>query len=310
MPKISARDRFIAFRRSLGPTPRLTHRTVEARGLRFAVWTTPQISGVPPLVCINGGLLYDHSLLWPALSPLAARRQLIFYDQRGRGKTSAPPGAQGARIEHDAGDIPALRDALGISQWDLLGHSWGGGIALLGAERDQAGTRAVVLVCPVGITSRWMPVVEEAALERLSPAERAILERYPASALGDDDPGIHSSHSRALYPAWFADRSLAELFTPPRATSVTGAAVAARLRREGYDWTLLLSALRIPTLVIQTERDLLPSWAGRELAEVVPQAKLVTLPESGHMPFWEAPERLFALVESFLTAPSPNWVPP
>jgi pimeloyl-ACP methyl ester carboxylesterase len=278
--------------------------------LNFAVWTTPAVTGVTPLVCINGGLLYDHSLLWPALSPLAAKRQLIFYDQRGRGKTSVPPGPRGARIEHDVGDVPALREALGISRWDLLGHSWGGAIAMLGAERDQAGTRAIVLVCPVGATSAWMPAVDKAALERLTPAERAILERHPASSLGDDDPGVHSSHSRALYPAWFADRSLAELFTPPRATSITGSAVAARLRREGYDWTLLLSALRRPTLVIQTERDLLPPQVGRELAEVLPQARLVALPDSGHMPFWEAPERLFALVESFLTAPSPNWVPP
>ena len=306
----TARDRFIAFRRSLGATPRLSHQTIEARGLRFAVWTTPPVAGVPPLVCINGGLLYDHSLLWPALSPLAAKRQLVFYDQRGRGKTSVPPGPQGARIEHDAGDLPALREALGISKWDLLGHSWGGAIALLGAERDQPGTRAIVLVCPVGATSAWMPAVDEAALQRLTPAERAILERHPASALGDDDPGVHSSHSRALYPAWFADRSLAELFTPPRATSVTGAAVAARLRREGYDWTLLLSALRIPTLVIQTERDLLPPSAARDLAGTLPQARHVVLPDSGHMPFWEAPERFFALVESFLTAPSPEWVPP
>jgi pimeloyl-ACP methyl ester carboxylesterase len=307
---MTARDRFIAFRRSLGATPRLSHQTIEARGLRFAVWTTPPVAGVPPLVCINGGLLYDHSLLWPALSPLAAKRQLVFYDQRGRGKTSVPPGPQGARMEHDAGDLPALREALGISKWDLLGHSWGGAIALLGAERDQPGTRAIVLVCPVGATSAWMPAVDQAALQRLTPAERAILERHPASALGDDDPGVHSSHSRALYPAWFADRSLAELFTPPRATSVTGAAVAARLRREGYDWTLLLSALRIPTLVIQTERDLLPPSAARDLAGTLPQARHVMLPDSGHMPFWEAPERFFALVESFLTAPSPEWVPP
>jgi proline iminopeptidase len=113
-----------------------------------------------------------------------------------------------------------------------------------------------------------------------------------------------------MYPAWFADRSLAELFAPPRAVSVTGAAVAARLRREGYDWTLLLSALRIPTLVLQTERDLLPSGAARELAETLPQARLVVLRDSGHMPFWEAPERFFTLVESFLTAPLKDWVPP
>ena len=88
------RDAFIAFRRSLGPTPRLHRQRVRARGLDFAVWHTAPVAGEPPLLCINGGLLYDHSLLWPALSPLAAKRQLFFYDQRGRGATPAPPGAK------------------------------------------------------------------------------------------------------------------------------------------------------------------------------------------------------------------------
>ena len=307
---MSKRDDFIAYRRSLGATPRLAHRTVRARGLDFAVFATPPVSGSVPLLCVNGGLIYDHSLLWPALSPLAAKRQLFFYDQRGRGKTPAPPATRGAKIEHDAGDIPALREALGLARWDLLGHSWGGGIALLAAGQDRAGTRAVVLVCPVGATSSWYDELHRNALERLTPAERAVLERYPPASLASDDPGVHSAHSRALYPAWFADRSLGDLFTAPRATSVTGAAVAARLRRDGYDWRPLIRALPVPVLVIHGERDLLPSESARDLAADLPKARLVGLPGSGHMPFWEAPERFFAIVESFLSEPSSDWVPP
>lgn len=307
---MSARDDFIAFRRTLGPAPRLSTLTVRARGIDFAVYTSPPVPGSIPLLCINGGLLYDHSLLWPALSPLAKNRQLVFYDQRGRGRTAAPPGAKGARIEHDAGDIGALRDALGIARWDLLGHSWGGGLALLGAEGDQRGTRSVVAVCPVGVDGSWMPAVYERALERLTPAERAVLQRYPPDSLERDDPAIHSAHSRAIYPAWFADPELASLFSPPRATGVTGAAIAARLRREGYDWRLLLSALRVPVVVIYGERDLLPPDAARELARTLPASRLVAIPGSGHMPFWETPERFFEIVESFLSAPSPDWIPP
>ena len=308
---MTKRDDFIAFRRSLGATPRLHRSTVQARGIDFAVWHTAPVPGQLPLLCINGGLLYDHSLLWPALSPLAAKRQLFFYDQRGRGKTPPPPGAKKARIEHDAGDVGAIREALGIARWDLLGHSWGGGIALLAAERDLAGTRAVAAVCPVGPTSAWMPALDAAALARLGPAERAVLERHPPSSLGSDDPNVQSAHSRAVYPAWFADRELAAMFSPPRATSVTGAAVAAHLRREGYDWRALLSALPVPVLVIHAERDLLPYEATRELANTLgSSARLVVVPASGHMPFWEAPERFFALIDSFLSAPAQEWVPP
>ena len=307
---MTKRDDYIAFRRSLGPVPRVTRQTVRARGIDFAVWSSPPIPGALPLLCINGGLLFDHSLLWPALSPLAAKRQLVFYDQRGRGATAAPPGAKKARIEHDAGDVVAVREALGIARWDLLGHSWGSGIALLAAERDLTGTRAVVAVCPVGVTSAWMPALDAAAFARLTAADRAALDLHPPSTLGSDDPNVQSAHARALYPAWFADRALAGLFSPPRATSVTGAAVSAALRREGYDWKALLSALPVPVLVIHGERDLLPFEATRQLVDVLgPSAKLVVIPGSGHMPFWEAPERFFALTESFLVSPQ-EWVPP
>jgi proline iminopeptidase len=276
---------------------------VRARGLELAVYTTPEVPGAVPLLCVNGGLLFDHKLLWPALSPLASRRQLILYDQRGRGRSQPPPGASSARIEHDAGDIPALRAALGLRQWDLLGHSWGGGIALLGAELDREGTRRIVTVDAVGATSAWMDALDRDAARRLDAAGRAALARVDGAALDAGDAGAHSAHSRALYPAWFADAELARLFSPPRATSVTGASVAGRLRRDGYDWRPLLRALDRPTLVIHGERDLLPPAVARETAALLPRATLALIPGSGHMPFWEAPEQLFALCESFLSAP-------
>jgi proline iminopeptidase len=307
---MTTRDDYIAFRRTLGPTPRLTRQTVRARGIDFAVWSSAPVPGPLPLLCINGGLLYDHSLLWPALAPLAAKRQLYFYDQRGRGATPAPPGPRKARIEHDAGDVGAIRQALGIARWDLLGHSWGSAIALLAAERDLTGTHAVVAVSPVGINSAWMPALDAAALARLTATQRAALELHPPSTLVSDDPNVQSAHARALYPAWFADPSLAGLFSPPRATSVTGAAVSAALRREGYDWKALLSALPVAVLVMHGERDLLPFEATRALVDSLgSSAKLVVVPGSGHMPFWEAPERFFALIDSFL-ASSQEWVPP
>src|SRR6185503_2841144 len=108
---------FVAFRKSLPRTPRHERQTVRARGISFAVFTSPHVDGARPLVCINGGMVYDHSMLWPALSPL----------------------------EDDAADVGALRRALGIRSWDVLGHSWGGGIAMLATAGDLAGVRKLVL---------------------------------------------------------------------------------------------------------------------------------------------------------------------
>lgn len=294
-----SRQAFIAFRRSLGPTPRLERMTVRARGLQFAVWTSAPVARAAPLLLVNGGLLYDHALLWPALSPLAARRQVILYDQRGRGETESPPDPAAARLDDDADDIGALRRALGIRQWDLLGHSWGGLIAMLGAHRDAGGVRRLVTVDAVGPTNAWMPALHLETLARASADDRATLERVHG-LLGNADPEVHAAHSRAAYASWFADRAFAAYFAPPASASATGTAVAAHLRREGYDFTEELRALSAPTLVLHGERDALPAAVALELTELLPRARRVLLPDAGHMLFWEAPERFFTLVDDFL----------
>ena len=304
---MSARDRVLAYRRALPRPPRLTPRTVRVRGLDLAVFTTSEVPGAPPLLCVNGGLLFDHAILWPALAPLAAGRQLILYDQRGRGRRQAPPGARAARIEHDAGDVRALREALGIARWDVLGHSWGGGIALLGVAGDAPATRALVTVDAVGPTSDWMRALHADALARLDAAQQAALAPYPHEALGVDDPAVHTAYSRALYPAWFANAELAALFSAPRSDSRTGAAVLGRLRREGYDWTPELADLSTPTLVMHGEEDLLPTAVAHTLVGTLRNARLALVPGAGHMPFWEAPRVFFPLVEQFLLAQPADW---
>ena len=299
-PAMSYAD-FVAFRRSLPRTPRLERQNIRARGVTFAVFTSPPVGNEPPVVCINGGMLYDHSMLWPALSPLAEHRQVILYDQRGRGASSAPTDPSAASIEDDALDVAAIRRALGIRKWDVLGHSWGGGIAMLASAGDVACVRRLILVDSVGPTSDWMAPLRAAVLDRLQGAERERVARVSDAMLGEPDPALHSEYSRAVYPAWFADAEMASRFTPPSATSETGAAVLARLRREGYDWRPRLRAFSIETLVLHGEVDPLPLTVSSDISYILPNARHVVVPSSGHMPFWEAPERFFASVESFLS---------
>lgn len=259
------------------------------------------------MLCVNGGLLFDHSLLWPALSPLAATRQLVFYDQRGRGRSSVPPAPRASRIEFDASDLATLPTALGITRYHLLGHSWGGGIVLrsLGFKSDSIAS--ITLIGAVGLTSSWLPGLTAAAaarlsgtaLDRLRGADLAVQPGAPTAA----DPAALSEYAAAIYPAWFHDAELATLFAAPVSASLTGAAVSARLRREGYDWTGDVPRAAMPALVIHGESDLLPmDVARRTVAHLGPAATLVPVAEAGHNPFWEQPSIVFPAIESFLRA--------
>lgn len=299
----AARERLMAFRQSQPRTPRLVRHKVEARGLSFAVFSSPEVAGVPPLFCINGGMLYSHAILWPALAPLAAGRQLILYDQRGRGASQAPPAVSGSRIEYDAGDVVAIREALGIARWDLFGHSWGGGIAMLAAARDAVGVRRLVLCDAVGPTGSWISSLHGDALARLTGVEHEQLAAIDPVTLHAGDPAVHAEYSRAIYPAYFADHDFAALFRPPVEASATGAAVAARLRREGYDWRASIGTIAARTLIVHGADDVIPSRLAGETAALVRHATTLIIDRAGHMPFFERPEEFFSAVRAFLDAP-------
>ncbi len=286
---------------------------MRARGIDFAVYHTPPVNNALPLLCINGGLLFDHKLLWPALAPLADKRQLIFYDQRGRGASSIPPGLLASRIAFDAADVPALRSALGIKQWDVLGHSWGGGIAMLATALEEQQARGaetpavhrLVLVDAVGVESTWLNGLHEAGLARLTGPAHDKLASMDPKQLVNPDIDYHARYAQAYFPAWFADPVFAGNVSPPLGKSATGAAVAARLRREGYDWREMLSDLRTRTLVLHGAADVLPFAEAERSTALFRDARLVPIPEAGHNPFWEAPEAFFSAVRAFLDDDSP-----
>ena len=97
--------------------------------------------------------------------------------------------------------------------------------------------------------------------------------------------------------------SLPRFLVPPSVTTDTRAVILARLRRGGYDWRTRLRALSVPTLVIHGEEDALPVAVSAELVALLPRTQRQLVPHSGHMPFWEAPDVFFSVVDSFLAAP-------
>ena len=134
----------------------------------------------------------------------------------------------------------------------------------------------------------------------LAGEKREALQRLDPRALHQDEIEKHGEYTSALYPAWFADREFGAIFSSPRANSQTGASVAARLRREGYDWRDRIASIRVPTLIIHGDHDLLDMSVPESIYRLIPGSKVSIIEHAGHMPFWEAPEDFFARVEAFL----------
>lgn len=111
--------------------------------------------GKLPAVFIHGGPGGNHTSFLDALA-LAGDRAVILYDQLDSGLSGRPGNPDNWTVDRFTDEVEAVRTALGVSRWHVVGHSWGGTIALeYGARRPEA-LAGLVLASPLVSTASWM----------------------------------------------------------------------------------------------------------------------------------------------------------
>src|SRR5262245_22748337 len=103
----------------------------------------------PPLVVVNGGPGFDHGYLDCAVEAwetFAKKRGLVFYDQRGTGRSSALKPDQPCGLAEQIADLDALRAHLKLERMDLMGHSWGGYLVMAYAARHPERVSRLIIV--------------------------------------------------------------------------------------------------------------------------------------------------------------------
>src|SRR4026209_3032326 len=88
-----------------------------------------------PIIVLHGGPDFDHTYLLPDLDRLSDSYRLIYYDQRGRGKSAPETPPEDVTIATEVEDLESLRKHLQLASVAILGHSWGGVLAMQYAIR-------------------------------------------------------------------------------------------------------------------------------------------------------------------------------
>src|SRR5713101_2258393 len=111
-----------------------TKRTAAARESRIPVAKAElysrEIGQGQPIIVLHGGPDFDHSYLVPDMDRLADTFHLVYYDQRGRGRSADRVQPEDVTLESEIGDLDAVRQHFGIGAAAVLGHSWGAVLAL------------------------------------------------------------------------------------------------------------------------------------------------------------------------------------
>ena len=266
-----------------------------------------------PLVLMHGGPSLDHTTLLP-LEPLADQYTLIFYDHRCNGRSE---GAVASTMTMDnlTADADALRQALGYDQWAVLGHSFGGNVALEYALRYPQSLTRLILMNTGG--DQWW--VNHNAPELL--AKRGFSNDIVKGARrfynGQVTVDEYFPTLVKFLKAYSYHRSI--IYNPTFLTVIEkiGFGLPMKLRPEalifGYGqmlqgWSVMnrLGEIQVPTLVTAGRYDFLfPPEHQAILADRIPDARLEFIECAGHNPQIEEKDVTVGIIRSFLTETTP-----
>ncbi|HMA01227.1 MAG: alpha/beta fold hydrolase [Gemmatimonas sp.] len=270
----------------------------------------------PRLLVTHGGPGASHDYLLPQMLELASDYRLIFYDQRGGGRSRAENSAPITWQTH-VEDLAALVRELSLEPLTLVGYSWGGLLALLyaiavaGGFRDQGiafsstvaeapAPARMVLICPAPASAALRAQFsEELARRQRAPWIQEERAAIAASGLRERDPAAYAKRIFELGVAgYFADPARARELTPFRVIGRVQQSVWESLN--GYDLTRQLPLVQEPTLVLHGAHDAIPLASSSLIASALPHGELVVLDESAHVPYVEGQAAFFAAVREFL----------
>lgn len=256
-----------------------------------------------PVIVIHGGPLLDHSYLLPYFQFMAEDHQLILYDQRLSGRSSAEVDTADIRMEMFVKDIEALRNHFGLEKVHVIGHSWGGLLAMEYAVAYPKKLRSLVLISPMPPNAELWEKEQEAA-NSLPPADSIKREKIIASGMLESNPARAVKEMLLLsFKQEFHDTAIIDsldFFIPPDYLQRSRLFKQLLPYLQDYDLTDQLRGLEVPTLAIYGSDEAAKDISGPVMKAVFPSAELIIVPRSGHFSFIENPKYFDQIVKSFI----------
>jgi proline iminopeptidase len=268
-------------------------------------WVRYGPRGASPLLVLHGGPGAHHDYLLPQMLELARDHELVFYDQRGGGKSKTDDRSPITWRTH-VEDLDRVIAEFSLGTPTIVGYSWGGLLAMLfaieaAAGRTNARIARLVLIDPAPVTLEYRRAFEAEFARRQSSAEVGSLRaQLAASGLRVHDPDAYRQRSFELGVAgYFADPSASHDLTPFRVTGRVQQSVWESLGNFDLLMPGQLDSVRIPTIVIHGRQDPIPLESSQAAALAL-GAELIVIEGSGHVPYVEQPNALFSAIRSFL----------
>jgi proline iminopeptidase len=277
-------------------------------------------SGDTKLVAVHGGPGNSHMSIEPDFGPLAQLYTVIYYDQRGNGRSDLI--ADGARLSLDyhIADLEEVRQHFDIERMNLYGNSWGGLLvaAYASAHPERVERLIVHSAAPptVELIAQMGASLTARAERRYSPADLRRFARWfdpEAHAAAENPLQMCREWQRMLIPIMMQNPDTYPRF---RGDLCFGGDEAIRQQQivnqqvwnsmGDYDLRPAAHAVTAPTLVIHGVGDNIPLAASEAWAAAIPNARLLVIEGAGHVAQVERPDVFFPAIERFIAGEWPE----
>ena len=271
-------------------------------------------SGSETLVMVHGGPANSLESIRPDMVPLTKGRRVIYYDQRGNGKSDLIADPEKLGYRYHVADLEALRRHFRLDKMSLLGNSWGGLLISLYAIEHADKVDRLVLDSPAPPIKQYLQDMNDAISDRMSALySPAQLTRARSLWNGGDWRKVSDPHAvcreffTMVLTVYTYARKLDSRF---KGDVCFGSKEAIRVQQLVNDhiWDSLgdynvlpkLAAVKAPALVIHGVADVIPQRSSELWASGYPNARLLLIEKAGHVGHVETPDIFFPAVETFL----------
>ncbi len=263
----------------------------------------------PAIIAMHGGPGGTHRGLMPYVE-LSDTYPVILYDQLGNGMSAKfvddPSDRSTWTVEHFVKEISQIREALGLDEVIIAGHSWGGTLSAEYAVKNEEGLRAAIFGSPLISTPQWVADNREWISQMPKRYQDAINKHEAAGTF--DDPEYRDAE-RAFYDrhmchsgcvdrgfrdnAKGGNRDMYQTMWGPSEFTANGTLA-------DYDISPQLHTVEVPVLMICGEFDEAAPKSCKKFADMVPDATNVVVPQAGHAILSEEKDMVVSTIRNFL----------
>ncbi len=258
------------------------------------------------ILCLHGGPGATHDYMLPLADLAQSGYRVVFYDQIGCGKSELPKNITLFTVERAVEEVEGMRRVLGLGKVNLVGSSWGGMLAIAYALKYQGHLKSMVTIG--GLASVPLATREMERMKGELPADVVeVLNKYERE--GDFENPAYQKAVEVFYrrhlcrlPQWPEELlHTLEHVSQPVYHTMNGPnefTIIGNIRY--WDATSQLHKIRVPTLVTGGRYDEVSPKVARSIHRGIRRSKLVTFPNSSHLPFWEERAKFMRVVRRFL----------